>query len=93
MVITVDPSTTVVISRDPEEPECGVCSVDGSTPNCSPTEKTLTNVENLSLEFSCPKPENMYSVKIKKNIGENCVYFNYLPKFGIIKFSRMEDIN
>uniref|UniRef100_A0A3Q3WW93 Uncharacterized protein n=1 Tax=Mola mola TaxID=94237 RepID=A0A3Q3WW93_MOLML len=68
MVLSVDARTTVVVSRDPQEPECDVCSVDGSTPNCSPTEKTLTNVGNLTLEFSCPKPQNMYSVKIKKSI-------------------------
>lgn len=68
MVITVDSSTTVVVSRNPEGPECEVCSIDGSTPNCSPTEKTLTNIENLSLEFSCLKPEDVYSVKMKKKI-------------------------
>lgn len=71
MVVSVDSSTTVAISRVPGEPECEVCSVDGSTPNCSPTEKTLTGSENLSLEFGCPKPENVYTVKIKKTIGKN----------------------
>lgn len=74
MVVTVDSSTTVAMSRDPGDPECEVCSIDGSTPNCSPTEKMLTSVENHSLEFSCPKPENVYSVKIKKKIGENYVF-------------------
>lgn len=70
MVITVDSSTTVVLSRD-EEPECEVCSVGGATPDCSPSEKTLTNVEKLSLEFGCLKPQDVYSVKTKKLIGEN----------------------
>lgn len=74
MVVTVDSSTTVTMSRDPGDPECEVCSDEGSTRNCSPTEKTLNSVENLSLEFSCPKPENVYSVKIKKKIGENYVF-------------------
>lgn len=82
MLLSVDSGTTVVVSRDPDEPECEVCYVDGSTPNCSPTEKTLTNVEKLSLEFSCLKPQDVYSVKIRKKIGENCgghanMYFNY----------------
>lgn len=71
MVVSVDSTTTVAISRAAGEPECEVCSVDGSTRNCSPTEKTLTSVENLSLEFGCPKPENVYTVKIKKSIGKN----------------------
>ena len=69
MVVTVDSSTTVVITRNPDEPECEVCSPDGS---CSPTEKTLTNVEGLSLEFSCAKPQDVYSMKMKKKIGEDC---------------------
>lgn len=77
MVVTVDSSTTVAISRNPEEPECEVCSGDGATPSCSPTEKSLTNAENLQLEFSCPKPEDVYSVKINKKIGETCVKFIY----------------
>uniref|UniRef100_A0A3B4YT54 CUB domain containing protein 1a n=1 Tax=Seriola lalandi dorsalis TaxID=1841481 RepID=A0A3B4YT54_SERLL len=68
MVLTVDSSTTVVFTRDPKGPECEVCTVDGSTPNCNPTEKRLSNAEKHSLEFSCPKPQDMYSVKIKKKI-------------------------
>lgn len=74
MVVNVDSSTTVAMSRDPKDPECEVCSIDGSTRKCSPTEETLTSVENHSLEFSCPKPENVYSVKIMKKIGENYVF-------------------
>ncbi|XP_056876742.1 CUB domain-containing protein 1-like [Takifugu flavidus] len=68
MITTVDSSTTVVVERDPGEPDCEVCSVDGSTPSCSPTEKMLSNVVNLTLEFSCPAPQNVFSVKITKHI-------------------------
>lgn len=71
MLVSVDPTTTVAISRAAGEPECEVCSVDGSTPDCSPTEKTLTAGKTLSLEFGCPKPENVYKTKIKKMIGRN----------------------
>ena len=71
MVVSVDPSTTAVVSRDPGEPECEVCTVEGSAPSCSPTEKTLTNADKLSLEFSCAKPQEMYSVKLEKKIGES----------------------
>lgn len=74
MVVNVDSSTTVDMSRDSGDPECEVCSIDASPHDCSPTEKTLTSVENHSLEFSCPKPENVYSVKIKKRIGENYIF-------------------
>ncbi|KAM7384499.1 hypothetical protein PAMA_011717 [Pampus argenteus] len=82
MVTTVDPSATVVISRNPDELECDVCSVGGSTPDCSPTEKTLTNVENLSLEFSCPKPQDVYSMKMKKTI--ECTESSCTPATGEI---------
>lgn len=71
MVTTVDSSTTVVLKRDPEQADCEVCSADGPTPDCSPTEKTLSNVANLALEFSCSKPQNVYSVEIKKRIGKS----------------------
>lgn len=71
MVVSVDPTTTVTLSCAAGKPECEVCSVDGSTSNSSPTEKTLTPGENLSLKFGCPKPENVYTVKIKKTIGKN----------------------
>lgn len=80
MVVTVDSGTTVVISRDPKEAECEVCSVDGSTSDCSPTEKTLTNVEKLSLEFSCEKPEDVYSVEMKKKIA--CTKSSCTPAAG-----------
>lgn len=87
MVVTVASGTTVVVSRDPNEPECEVCSADGSTPNCSPTEKTLSNVEKLSLEFSCQKPQEVYSMKMKTKIGEYCggyakIDFSYQQNLG-----------
>ncbi|XP_041811381.1 CUB domain-containing protein 1 [Chelmon rostratus] len=82
VVVTVDSSTTVAISRNPEEPECEVCSGDGATPSCSPTEKSLTNAENLQLEFSCPKPEDVYSVKINKKI--ECTKTSCTPAAGDI---------
>ena len=72
MVITIDPGTTVILKRDPKDTECEVCSVDGSTSDCSPADKKkLTNVDKLSLEFSCLKPEDVYSVEMTKKIGEN----------------------
>ncbi len=70
MVLTVDSGTTLAISRNPEEKKCEICSED-STSNCSP-EKTLTNVENLKLEFSCLNSEDVYNVKVEKKIGKNC---------------------
>nr|XP_020453389.1 CUB domain-containing protein 1-like isoform X2 [Monopterus albus] len=91
MVITIDSSTTVVVSRDPVEPACDVCSVDGPTPNCSPTEKTLTNVEKLSLEFSCQNPQDMYRVKIRKKI--ECTTSSCTPSAGEADPNLFKDFN
>ncbi|XP_005754468.1 CUB domain-containing protein 1 [Pundamilia nyererei] len=66
-VISVDSSTTMVLSRDPKESVCEVCTAEGPTLTCS-TEKTLNNVEKLSVVFSCPKPQDGFNVKIKKTI-------------------------
>ncbi|XP_031151808.1 CUB domain-containing protein 1 isoform X1 [Sander lucioperca] len=89
MLLSVDSGTTVVVSRDPDEPECEVCYVDGSTPNCSPTEKTLTNVEKLSLEFSCLKPQDVYSVKIRKKI--ECTQKTCTPPAGEVDPDLFQD--
>ncbi|XP_047461686.1 CUB domain-containing protein 1 [Mugil cephalus] len=68
VVVTVDSSTTVVLNRDLGETECEVCTADGPTPTCSLKEKTLTSAKKLEVEFSCQKPEDVYSVKIQKKI-------------------------
>lgn len=70
MSTTVGSSTTVVLEREPGEPDCEVCSVDGSTRSCSLTEKVLSNVVNLTLEFSCLTPQNVFGVTVTKHIGE-----------------------
>ncbi|XP_061598151.1 CUB domain-containing protein 1 [Cololabis saira] len=66
LAVTVDPSTVVVLSRGPAGLECEVC--DGSTSDCSSTEKTLTGAEKLSVEFSCLQPQDVFSVVVKKTI-------------------------
>ncbi|KAM8839979.1 CUB domain-containing protein 1 [Spinachia spinachia] len=82
MVVTIDSSTTAVVRRDPAEPECDICSVDGTTRDCRTNEKTLTNVEKLLLEFSCLKPQDVYSVEIKKKI--ECTQSSCTPAAGEI---------
>ncbi|XP_034747156.1 CUB domain-containing protein 1 isoform X1 [Etheostoma cragini] len=89
MLVSVDSGTTVVVSRDPDEPECEVCCVDGSTPDCSPTEKTLTNIEKLSLEFSCLKPQDVYSVSIRKKI--ECTQKTCTPAAGEVDPDLFQD--
>ncbi|XP_029134369.1 CUB domain-containing protein 1 [Labrus bergylta] len=87
MVLSVGPNTTVTLSRDPNEAECDVCSVNGSSPNCSPTEKTLTNVE--ALEFGCLKPQDVYSVKMNKKIA--CTQSSCTPAAGDVEPNLFRD--
>lgn len=91
--MNVDSSTTVVVQRDPEDADCELCTTfDGSTPDCSPTEKTLTNLVNLTLEFSCPQPQNVYSVKIKKRIGKSLINLLRTGKYFSVFISENEKI-
>lgn len=77
MEVSVDPSTVLILDRDPDGLECEVCTTVGSTTDCSPSHKMLTNADKQSLEFSCPKPQDMYIVKIKKGMGESKEYSDF----------------
>ncbi|XP_061676391.1 CUB domain-containing protein 1 isoform X2 [Syngnathoides biaculeatus] len=80
VVVTIDSSTTVTISRFSQEPQCELCSGVDSARTCSQTGKTLTNVETLSLEFSCLKPQEAFSVAVKKTI--ECTKSSCTPTEG-----------
>ncbi|XP_072226330.1 CUB domain-containing protein 1 [Leuresthes tenuis] len=87
--ISIGPSTTVVLSRDLGQPECEVCTTDGSTPDCSSVEKTLTTAEKLSVEFSCLKPQDLFSVKIKTTI--ECTKGSCTPAAAEVDPKLLED--
>ncbi|KAG7240166.1 hypothetical protein INR49_027304 [Caranx melampygus] len=88
--IDVTSSTTVVFTRDAQGPECEVCTVDGSTtPNCNPTEQTLSSAEKHSLEFSCPKPQEMYNVKMTMKI--ECTKTSCTPAAGEVDPNPLKD--
>ncbi|KAM9838797.1 CUB domain-containing protein 1 isoform 2-T2 [Aulostomus maculatus] len=91
MVVTVDSSTALTLSRDTQGPECEVCSGDGSAPSCDTTEKTLSNVESLPLEFSCLKPQDVYSVKMKKTI--ECTQSSCTPAAGDVSPDLFKDFS
>ncbi|KAM3858171.1 CUB domain-containing protein 1 [Diretmus argenteus] len=83
VVVSADPGTTVVISRGSEDPECDVCSADGSDPTCSPTDLTLTTAQNTTLEFSCPQPQDAFRVQIQKKI--ECTTSSCSPATGAVQ--------
>ncbi|XP_061838784.1 CUB domain-containing protein 1 isoform X2 [Nerophis lumbriciformis] len=89
VVVTIDSSTTLVISRFSQEPECELCySVDAAR-TCSQSGKTLTDVQSLSLEFSCLKPQESYSVEVKKTI--ECTKNSCTPATGELDPNLMKD--
>uniref|UniRef100_A0A8C5GCQ0 CUB domain-containing protein 1-like n=2 Tax=Gouania willdenowi TaxID=441366 RepID=A0A8C5GCQ0_GOUWI len=90
VVVTIDPSTTVVLSRDVQEPECEICTpAAGSNPDCSSKKKMLTNVENLSVEFSCSNPEGVFSVTVTEKI--ECTQMSCSPAVAKVNSSLFKD--
>ncbi|XP_054620617.1 CUB domain-containing protein 1-like [Dunckerocampus dactyliophorus] len=89
VVVTIDSSTNLVISRFSQEPECELCSGADSARTCSPVEKTLTNVQSLSLEFSCLKPQDAFSAEVKKTI--ECTKNSCTPTSGELDPGLLKD--
>lgn len=71
MVVTIDSSTAVELKRVLQEPECEICTTTtaGTSTDCSSKGMTLAQEQNLSLEFSCLKPEDIYTVTIRRTIS------------------------
>ena len=63
-----DIDTNIVISRAPSEEDCSVC-VNKETQTCNKKELILSDPHNTSVEFTCPQPQDVYSVMINKDIG------------------------
>lgn len=69
MSVTTDPNTIISIRREAEEPDCQICVTEGTKKTCKPQEQTLKNPHNTSVEFTCPQPQNVFSVEINREIG------------------------
>lgn len=69
MSVTPDPNTIITISRVTEEPDCSVCVNQESKQNCNPTYLTLKDPTNTSVEFTCPRPQDVFVVEINRDIG------------------------
>ncbi|XP_057684369.1 CUB domain-containing protein 1 isoform X2 [Corythoichthys intestinalis] len=80
VVVTVDSSTTLSISKFSQESECELCSGVDSARTCSQSGKTLTDVQSLALDFSCLKPQEVYSVEVEKAI--ECTKDSCTPTAG-----------
>ncbi|XP_056154697.1 CUB domain-containing protein 1 [Lampris incognitus] len=83
MVVSAEPDATVVISRVAEEQECNICLEEGSNPTCSPTKLNLPTTQNNTLEFSCPKPQDVFMVQILRKI--ECTKMSCSPAMGEVQ--------
>lgn len=63
------PNTIITISRVGEEPDCSVCENKGSTQKCHPKQLVLNDALNASVEFTCPQPQDVFTVSINTEIG------------------------
>ncbi|XP_041638093.1 CUB domain-containing protein 1-like [Cheilinus undulatus] len=65
--VTSDSDTIISISRMSDEPQCDVC-VNKTTRICHSTEISLTDPLNISVEFTCPQPQELFNVEINREI-------------------------
>ncbi|KAJ8395771.1 hypothetical protein AAFF_G00028180 [Aldrovandia affinis] len=65
MNVAPDPDTTILIKKVETGPDCTVCTNEGS--ECS-TALTLTGANSVSVDFTCPQPEDSFTVEIVKEI-------------------------
>uniref|UniRef100_A0A8C8IH22 CUB domain containing protein 1a n=1 Tax=Oncorhynchus tshawytscha TaxID=74940 RepID=A0A8C8IH22_ONCTS len=66
--VTPEPDTIVTISRNTKAKECSVCVGEG--PTCNPKELVLRAARNTSVKFTCPQPQDVFSVEINREIGK-----------------------
>ncbi|XP_029519560.2 CUB domain-containing protein 1-like [Oncorhynchus nerka] len=64
--VTPEPDTIVTISRNTKAKECSVCVGEG--PTCNPKELVLRAARNTSVKFTCPQPQDVFSVEINREI-------------------------
>nr|XP_057902681.1 CUB domain-containing protein 1 [Doryrhamphus excisus]XP_057902682.1 CUB domain-containing protein 1 [Doryrhamphus excisus] len=66
--VTPEPETIIIISRDTVEPDCSVCADKPPKQTCNPNVLTLREARNTSVEFTCPRPEDVFNVEINREI-------------------------
>lgn len=64
-----NPNTIIKISRADGEPDCRVCVHKGSSLPCYPKHLTLDGATNVSVEFTCPQPQDVFTVEVNRKIG------------------------
>ena len=75
MTLTPDQGTTFNISRtELTGSKCAVCSGGGLRKSCS-SSVVLRGPEATAVEFTCPHPEELFTVRVCRDIGTMFVLF------------------
>ncbi|XP_070703161.1 CUB domain-containing protein 1 [Pempheris klunzingeri] len=68
MSVTPDPNTIITIRRITVEPDCSVCDKSEPRRTCSSQYLSLRDPRNTSVEFTCPRPQDVFTVEINREI-------------------------
>lgn len=67
--VTPDPDTRIIIRKVNDEPDCSVCETQGPKKDCNMNHLELNHPTNTSVEFTCPRPQDVFVVEINRDIG------------------------
>lgn len=71
MPVHLDQDVVVTIHRNAAEPECSVCVGKAPEQTCDPQYQRLTYSPDMSVEFTCPNPQEIFKMDINREIGED----------------------
>lgn len=69
MSVTPDPDTRIIIKKVNDEPDCSVCKMQGSKKDCDMDNLELNHPTNTTVDFTCPRPQDVFVVEINRDIG------------------------
>lgn len=69
MSVMPDPNTIVSIRRVTSELDCSVCINEKPNQKCEPSQLKLEDPSNTTVEFTCPHPQEVFTVEINRDIG------------------------
>ncbi|TTP27308.1 CUB domain-containing protein 1 [Bagarius yarrelli] len=77
--VTSDQYTKIIISRLTEGPNCSVCVGEGSSQTCG-TRQVVTESQTTLVNFTCSKPQDVFTVEINRDFGSALAVDAILPR-------------
>uniref|UniRef100_A0A3P9I595 CUB domain containing protein 1a n=1 Tax=Oryzias latipes TaxID=8090 RepID=A0A3P9I595_ORYLA len=68
MPVQLEQDVVVTIHRNAAEPECSVCVGKAPEQTCDPQYQRLTYSPDMSVEFTCPNPQEIFKMDINREI-------------------------